>query len=95
MDREQLYEKARRRVEEIKGFYVHLIVYILVNLGLYLLNRYTSPGHWWFYYPLGGWGIGLLMHFVSIFGIPGLFDKDWEDRKVEQLVKKMEERQRD
>ncbi len=93
MDREKLYQKARQRVEEIKGFYMHLIMYIAVNAGLFLINRHSSPGHWWFYYPLFGWGIGLIAHAVSVFGIPGILGEEWEERKIEKLVKKMEERQ--
>ena len=29
---DEKYEKAKKRVEEIKGFYSHLIVYICVNV---------------------------------------------------------------
>ncbi len=93
MEREKLVEKARQRVGEIKDFYIHLIVYIAVNAGLFLLNRYSSPGHWWFYYPLIGWGIGLVGHAIGVFGIPGFLGEDCEQKKIDQLVRKMEERQ--
>ena len=42
---DEKYEKAKKRVEEIKGFYTHLIVYVVVNLGLFILNFVTTPGH--------------------------------------------------
>jgi len=38
------YEKAKKRVEEIKGFYSHLIVYICVNIVLVIINLIVSPG---------------------------------------------------
>ncbi len=91
MERDKLIVKARRRVDEFRCFYIHLMVYILVNLGLMLLNVFTFPKSWWFFYPFGGWGIGVVMHFISVF----LLGRDWEDRKVEKILEKMEERQRD
>ena len=39
MDQEQQrYERARRRVKELKGFYTHATVFVLVNIGLFLIN---------------------------------------------------------
>ncbi len=40
---EPWYERARHRVEEIKGFYIHLIVYIFVNIAMFLVNILSSP----------------------------------------------------
>lgn len=40
---EDRYFKAKKRVEEIKGFYGNLISYIVVNLGLLVINLVTSP----------------------------------------------------
>jgi hypothetical protein len=34
-----------------------LIIFILVNLMLFIINITTSPEHLWFIYPLLGWGI--------------------------------------
>ena len=34
MSEEQIYELAKKRVEEKKGFFTHLIVYIIVNIML-------------------------------------------------------------
>ncbi len=41
---DEKYEKAKKRVEEIKGFYSHLFVYIAVNIVLVIINLVTSPG---------------------------------------------------
>jgi hypothetical protein len=84
MDEQERYERARKRVQEIKGFYTHLIVYALVNLGLIIINLVTDPGARWFYLPLFGWGIGVVAHAGSVFG-PGRY---WEERKIKQLMEK-------
>ena len=48
MDDEQ-YKKAKKRVEELKGFYSHLAVYIVIITFLAVVNFFTTPGFWWFY----------------------------------------------
>lgn len=54
MDENAAYKKAKERVEEIKGFYIHLFVYVVVNFALFLINIITSPDALWFYWPLIG-----------------------------------------
>jgi hypothetical protein len=77
MSDEELYELARRRVEEKSGFYVHLIVYVCVNALLVLIwalagaPRVTAAEIPWFAFPLGGWGMGLLGHFLRVFVFSG------------------------
>ncbi|WP_437626226.1 2TM domain-containing protein [Sorangium sp. So ce1151] len=48
---------ARRR----KGFRSHLSSFLLVNAFLFAINALT-PGPWWFFWPLLGWGLGLAFH---------------------------------
>jgi len=62
MSEEQIYEEAKKRVEEKKGFRIHAIAYIAVNAFLALIWWLTGAGFPWFVFPLGGWGIGLLFH---------------------------------
>ena len=85
---QEVYERAKKRVEELKAFYSHLFVYLAVNAGLFLLNIITSPRHLWFYWPLIGWGIGLSIHGLSVFGTQRLLGKDWEDRKIREIMEK-------
>lgn len=76
------YERAHKCVKELKSFYSNLISYIIVNTFLIVLNFITSPNHLWFYWFLLGWGIGIVAHAVSTFGI----GKDWEEKKIKQLM---------
>lgn len=61
------YERAKKRVEEKIGFYSHLAVYIIVNAILLFINLTQSPGDYWFFWPLLGWGIGVFFHGMGIF----------------------------
>jgi hypothetical protein len=81
-----LYKEAKARVESIREFYGHLAVYIVVNLGIFLINLVTSPGAWWFYWPLFGWGIGVLIHAFSVFGEQRFLGKSWEERKIREYM---------
>lgn len=65
-DRNSIERRARRRVGLKIGFYVHALVFVLVNLGLYALNSATG-GHRWSAFPLWGWGLGLAIHGIVVF----------------------------
>jgi hypothetical protein len=86
MDTAQRYGRARQRVQAIKGFYLHLTVYMLVNAGLFLINLLTAPAIFWFYWPLLGWGIGLAAHAVAIFGVGRWLGADWEEREINKIL---------
>lgn len=86
-DDDERYAAARKRVKDVKDFYVHLLVYICVNIALFLINLLSSPGVWWFYWPLLGWGIGLAIHFLSVFVFEGRwFGPDWERRQIDKIL---------
>lgn len=89
--RKDPYELARKRVKKKKDFYSHLSTYLVVGAFFLILNYLTSPGRWWFYWPMLGWGIGLAFHYLDAFGVPGVggLDNDWEERAMDEELKKM------
>jgi hypothetical protein len=82
---EQIYEEAKKRVEEKRDFLIHLIAYIVVNAVLVLVWAFTSRGFPWFIFPLGGWGIGLFFHFMGVFVFPGMSNRDAIEREAEKI----------
>jgi steroid 5-alpha reductase family enzyme len=58
---EQILKRAKKRVDTKMGFYIHALVFVLVNAFLYAINLYNG-GHRWHGWPLFGWGIGLAIH---------------------------------
>ncbi|WP_428606252.1 2TM domain-containing protein [Sedimenticola sp.] len=52
-------------------FQRHLLTYLMVNLGLFLIDIITSSDHLWFYYPLIFWGIPVAWRGLQIYGLPG------------------------
>ncbi|WP_293871979.1 2TM domain-containing protein [Flavobacterium sp.] len=82
------YHLAKKRVEDIKGFYGNLMSYIILNIFFLVLNLITSQNELWFYWPLLGWGIGVIFHGVKVFNYSPFFNKDWEERKIKELIDK-------
>jgi hypothetical protein len=80
------YQRAKKRVEALRGFYTHLGVYVLVNIVLFLINIVTSPDSLWFFWPLLGWGIAIVVHAFSVFGSGRLFGADWEEKKIREIM---------
>jgi hypothetical protein len=79
--------EARRRVALLKGFYIHLAVYVVVNAILIAINAF-SGGVWWAQWPLIGWGIGLVGHGLAVFRPLGRMGKDWEARQIKAYMDK-------
>lgn len=92
------YERARKRLEEIKGFYWHATIYFVVNvllmlghLGLYdgdFLGRSLNFG---FFLTPFFWGIGLLGHALHVFKDNFTIFRDWEERKLKEFMEQEEE----
>lgn len=92
MSEQELYEAARKRVEEKKGFFIHLATYICVNIGLVLIWAFAAGGGYpWFLWPLGGWGIGLLFHGLGVFVFSRTTARD--KRAIEKEMEKLRKEQ--
>lgn len=86
-DNDEKYLNAKKRVEDVKGFYYDLTAYIIVNLMLFAINMLFSPGIWWFVFPLLFWGIGVIFHFLGIFVFSNkIFGKKWEEKKIKEYM---------
>jgi hypothetical protein len=81
------YKRARKRAKELKGFYSHLVTFVVINTFMIAVNLFTSPNELWFYWPLLGWGFGLFWHFCGVF-VFNQFGKDWEEKKIKELMEK-------
>ena len=86
MSEEEIYQEAKKRVEAKKGFYNHLVVYVIVNIGLILIWKFASGGGYpWFIWPLCGWGIGLICHFLGVFVFGQRSDKAAIEKEAEKI----------
>jgi uncharacterized protein (DUF486 family) len=84
---EELKSKARQKAEKKLGFYIHLSVYVCVNILLVFVWYFTSypKGIFpWFVLVIIFWGVGLVAHWISVFAHTGYLDKatEQENRKL-------------
>ena len=84
---ENAYYKAKKRVEEIKGFYGNVVSYCVVIPFLIFINYWTAWDFKWFWFPMLGWGMGIIFHAFGVFG----YSKSWEERKIRELMEEEEQ----
>jgi sensor histidine kinase YesM len=83
------YYRAKKRVEQLKGFYGNLISYCCVIPVLIFINLNYMPEFQWFWFSAAGWGFGLTMHAFQTFG----YGANWEQRKVQEIMNKEDRKQ--
>lgn len=84
------YEKmkrARKKVEEVKSFYGNLTSYCIIIPFLIIVNLLTTD-FLWFFFPMLGWGLGVLFHYMNTFNKNPFFGKNWEQRKIREFMEK-------
>ena len=77
---------ALAHVRKVKGFYVHLVQYVLVIAALAAVNLVGYPRYWWFVWPALGWGMGVAAHGLSVFEAVPFLNGAWEKRQVEKYL---------
>ena len=78
--------RAIEQVRDIKGFYSHAIKYIVVITLLFIINLATDRNYIWAWWPMLGWGLGLLSHGLNVFEVFNFFSPAWEKRQVEKRL---------
>jgi len=89
--KEDAYIRAKKKVDSIKGFYWHLAVYIVVNSFIVSVIVLNSDAELFSFSALSTplfWGIGLLFHFLGVFGSNIMFGSGWEKRKIKEFMDK-------
>lgn len=83
-------KRAKKRVDEIKAFYIHLAVYLVINIFI-LVKIYLNTDNFWkwgHFLTLFFWGIGVAFHGAKVFGYSPLFSKSWEERQIKKYMDK-------
>jgi len=84
----ELRDRAVRRLKKVRDFHTHLLVYVLVNSFLVVIWAASSPhGFFWPVFPIGGWGIGLVMNAWDVY-VAGDFGEDKIQREMQRLQRK-------
>jgi hypothetical protein len=84
LDYQERYNRAKKRVKEMEGFYYHLAVFVFMNIFFYFLDVRYDGSLDWAYWVWFGWGLGVLGHFLTV----------WEERKIHKLMNEDEKPKR-
>jgi 2TM domain len=88
------YIATKERLGKMYGFYVHLSIYLFVNAFIMISNYNFSLSffdaifNWSMLGTALFWGIGLASHWSKVFGRNLIFNKDWEEKKIQELMNK-------
>lgn len=86
---ETKYMRAQERVARLKRFYGRvfrgLLAIAITGAINYYLNEWRNP---WFLWVVFGVGLSLSLKAFKLFGTNLLFGKNWEERKVKEIMNK-------
>jgi hypothetical protein len=82
MKKMQKYGNVHNR---LSGLYVHLLLFFVVNFGLFLLNFLAYPLTVWFYFPLLIWAVAVMIHSFMV-----LIEHDevWNEKSILEAIRK-------
>lgn len=78
--------RARFYVWRLRRFYRALIAYSLLVPFLFTINYMTYHDRWWAWWPTMVMGIILLFRGLSLIGRSRIWNDDWEERKVAEIM---------
>ena len=93
---EAKYLRAKKRIEQIKKFYKHVMIYLIVNLfiSFFKVRDYMREGDTFMealenldvYIVWIIWGFFLLLQAVKTFNANMILGSDWEERKIKEYM---------
>jgi hypothetical protein len=86
------YIRVKERVQKIKGFYGHLLVYLIINTSITVykvvkcilgIEEFWDFGIFavWIF-----WGLALAIHAIKVFDKNLLFGNEWEKRQIQKYM---------
>lgn len=94
-DQAWAYRRARCMVGALRGWYIHLLVYVVVNSWVWLRFFYFPSPSWAMRADMGwpgplpmtlGWGLGLGLHGILVWMRLSRWGRDWETRKIQEFM---------
>lgn len=84
-----LREREARRIARRQWFWLHLAVYVTIQVFLVVIWALGSTSYPWFIYPLFGWGVFVAAHAVYAFVV-----RDPEEIMIERAANKAREEEK-
>jgi 2TM domain len=85
-DRDGARKEARRWVRRKRIFATIVAIYLALSLMWFAIDLADDSTGWWFYWPMLGTGLAVVITGIGLFGLGGLFGADWERRQVDKYL---------
>jgi amino acid permease len=97
IEQREQYQYARARIKQKKRLMQHFIVFLGGSIIAIILDLVLDIGDEffiknWFAWLIIIWAFILLVHFFNVFIMNRFMGKEWEDRQLEKLKLKQEQR---
>lgn len=86
---EKRFNRAKKRVEAMKSFYMNVLAYCIVIPILAYIN-YRTTSFPWAIFPAIGWGVGLIGNWICASGYNPILGRVWEERKIREYMERQE-----
>ena len=84
-------DEARRWVRRKRIFYSIVGIYLSLSVMWLVIDLLDDSSGYWFYWPMLGTGLGVLVAGVVLGGIGGLFGTDWERRQIDRYLQQRDD----
>jgi 2TM domain len=81
-------QEARRYVRRKRILYTVVGIWIVLSLMWFAIDMLDDSSSLWFYWPMLGTGIGVVITAIVLLGIGGLFGVDWERREMDKYLRR-------
>ncbi|PHN02103.1 2TM domain-containing protein [Flavilitoribacter nigricans] len=81
-----MMENKRAQAKAKVEFRMHVFTFVAVIVLLAIINLITSPDHLWFIWPMFGWGIGIVVHAITVYFFSG--ETSLKERMIENEMNK-------
>ena len=84
----ELYEHARKRINQKKRLYFHLIFLVVGSLFLFIANKWLKFGELydWYLWAITAWIFIFILHVINVFVTNRFMDKNWEREQINKLM---------
>lgn len=90
MDTEQheLYEYARKRIQQKKRLFFHLVLFLVGSLFLFVANKWlhAAEQYDWYIWAITVWLFILILHLIKVFVTDSFMNKNWERTQIDKLI---------
>jgi transcriptional regulator with XRE-family HTH domain len=83
---DQFEREAIEYVQNLKGFHMNWICFLVIVPCLYVLNRVVSPDENWIVWVIIPWALAIGFHAIVLFGLFNVFGAKWEQREFQKRI---------